>query len=343
MIAANWICPSVCRTPALELGKMTRNGFSKPSLSRIAGNPKSMKGPVWGLAITKRLVELMGGSIRLESKVNEGTTFAIRLKEVAAPSIDSFVESESADRPPVIFETASVLVVEDNATNRVLIRELLEEVGLRVLEAENGKIGLELAIENEPELILMDISMPVMNGVEATRQIWSVSQLAKTPIVVLTASMRKEDRDTEDDPEWDGYLTKPIQRNVLFDELKRFLPHRIDSSQGTTITAVPDAKAMSKDQEAFIGDASRLSELVRRLETDMRTEFENCSKRLRMTRVQQFAEALRTMGQEYQSGMVVRFARNLEQSVNNLDIAEIKENLKGFPPIVETLKQQIAI
>jgi two-component system cell cycle response regulator DivK len=117
----------------------------------------------------------------------------------------------------------TILVVEDSALNRKLVETVLKPHGYRVILAENGQDGVEVALREKPDLILMDVMMPVMNGYEATQQIKRQSDMAAVPIVALTASAMPHERERAMQAGCDGYITKPIDTRAFLGQVKEFL------------------------------------------------------------------------------------------------------------------------
>ena len=115
-----------------------------------------------------------------------------------------------------------ILVVEDVDMNRELVVQLLED-NYRVIEAVNGQEGLEIAERERPELILMDLSLPVMDGWEATRKLKANNELKSIPVIALTAHARVGDEEKAKDAGCDDYLTKPIDENELFSKIAKYL------------------------------------------------------------------------------------------------------------------------
>ncbi|HLF25947.1 MAG TPA: response regulator [Anaerolineae bacterium] len=119
--------------------------------------------------------------------------------------------------------TLTVLLVEDSPLNRKLVETVLKPYGYRLLTAENGQVGVELAMREIPDLILMDVMMPVMNGYDATRRIKDHRETARIPIVALTASAMPHERDQALEAGCDGYISKPIDTRVFPGQIKQFL------------------------------------------------------------------------------------------------------------------------
>ena len=119
-----------------------------------------------------------------------------------------------------------VLIVDDNEKNVKLARDVLRFAGFRTLEAEDGGEGVSLAVEHRPDLVLMDIRMPDMNGVEALRLLRGDERTAQIPIVALTSSTMKGDREQFLDEGFDGYLQKPISVREFPDQVRSFLAGR---------------------------------------------------------------------------------------------------------------------
>jgi two-component system cell cycle response regulator DivK len=116
-----------------------------------------------------------------------------------------------------------VLIVEDNTSNIKLFRELIGIVGYETLEAYDGKQGIEMAKAHKPDLILMDISMPVMDGLEATRILKSDPQTKNIPIIALTSHAMKGDEEKVRAAGCEGYMTKPIDTRNFLKEVRKYL------------------------------------------------------------------------------------------------------------------------
>jgi len=116
-----------------------------------------------------------------------------------------------------------ILYIEDDLHNRVLVRRVLEAAGFSIIEAENGPVGLQLAQEQAPDLILIDINLPKMDGYEVTRRLKEIKPLARIPIVAMTANVMKGDREKTLDAGCDGYIQKPIDVDLLPAQINRFL------------------------------------------------------------------------------------------------------------------------
>ena len=121
---------------------------------------------------------------------------------------------------------AHILYIEDDFRNRLLVQRILVAYGYSVVEAETGTDGIRLAQEVDPDLILMDINLPEMDGYEATARLKKIDKLAGVPIIAMTANVMKGDREKTMEAGCDGYIQKPIDVDLLPDQIEKFLAAR---------------------------------------------------------------------------------------------------------------------
>ncbi len=182
---------------------------------------RSYGGTGIGLAVSYRLVSLMGGEMHVRSRKGEGSCFAVEIP----------LQSEAVDASPPVEELAGhrVLLVDDQAINRQVAREIMEDWGLEVIEAENGAHALRLLEEQACDLVLMDLLMPEMGGLEAARRIREQERFAALPIVAMTGNGGEEDRAQCLAAGMDDVLVKPID----FDGLPQRLAAWLHCHEGT--------------------------------------------------------------------------------------------------------------
>lgn len=167
-----------------------------------------------GLTIARRMANIMGGDITVTSKLAEGSCFTLEIEaevvEWAKPVAAAEVHAEIEDG-----ESLRVLVVEDHPVNRMILEAWMSSASHVTSTAENGQIAVDIAKDQPFDLIIMDVNMPVMDGLTATRMIREGGQNAGTPIVVLSASARHEDHEAGLQAGADAYLNKPIDFGAL--------------------------------------------------------------------------------------------------------------------------------
>jgi two-component system sensor histidine kinase EvgS len=179
-----------------------------------------------GLSICKNLADLMDGSIEVESEPGKGTLFRVRLPAGIVEAAD--ISAPKVIKPRVIGlapgqKTRRILIADDHAENRLLLKTLLEGIGFSAVEAENGKEALEAVRKETPDFVWMDMRMPVMDGYEAVRRIRQLPKGDELPVVALTASVFSNQRPQILEAGCDDMIFKPYKEHEIFEAMARFL------------------------------------------------------------------------------------------------------------------------
>jgi len=230
--------------------------FDKFSQEDGASN-RRFEGTGLGMSITKELVQLMGGNILAKSKKGSGTQISF---EIDLPIGDeSKLVGKNINKVDAnCFDGIKVLLVEDNEMNRYIAIQSLNYVGCMVTEAENGLEAIKQVENNDFDLILMDIQMPLMDGVEATKQIRSVLRKS-TPIVALTANAFKHDLDLYLSVGMNDYLIKPYREEELYSKIAiytekeedKLLPEDLNQKK-SKLYDLTELRELSRSDETFI-------------------------------------------------------------------------------------------
>jgi CheY-like chemotaxis protein len=190
---------------------------------QVGDQRRQTTGTGLGLAISRQLVRLMGTEIQVNSVFGKGSTFWF---EVTVP-----VVLEERATPPVHMRTLigykgrrqKVLIVDNDATNRLILRHLLDPLGFVGFEAENGQEAVDRARTIQPDVILIDLFMPVMNGFEAVQQIRQILELADVIVIAISASAFETDQQKSRMVGCDAFLAKPVDAKHLFTVLETYL------------------------------------------------------------------------------------------------------------------------
>ncbi len=278
-----------------------------------------------GLSISKRLVELMGGRLSVQSQINKGSTFTVSLDrvEVVEGVGNNVCRQAQAEANPEKFAEAVVLVVDDVEPNRRLVSDLLSGSALTIMEAVNGREAVNIVRENAVDLVLMDLRMPVMDGYEAAAIIKSESLI---PVVALTASVMKDDLDQLKTEHFDGYIRKPFNRAELFQTLGEFLGYnkRADS--------VPEKGV----PELTASESAVVSSVLEFMQGKM-SAWEKIKETNNVSDVKRWASELNAYAHEKKFRPLANYAAQLLNKVEVFDIKAIASLLNDYPALYENL------
>ncbi len=216
---------------------------------QVGDSAHKSEGTGLGLAISRKIVEMMGGQIKVESTYGKGSKFWFDLDLREATN---WMESASLESRQTVVgyqgEKRKILIVDDRWENRSVIVNMLDPIGFEVIEAGNGQEGLEKAHECQPDLIITDLAMPVMNGFEMTQRLRESPSFRNTIIIASSASVFSFDRQQSREAGCNDFVPKPVQSEELLNQLQNYLDLEwiYEPKDGLTIQTQDVSVPMSK-------------------------------------------------------------------------------------------------
>ena len=214
---------NVCDT-GIGMNEHQQQDVFKSFTQADSSTARKFGGSGLGLSISKALIELMGGSISVKSVLDKGSDFCFNVITANLESDDLQPADDDLSAALIQkYDNYSLLLVEDNEINQEIAKAVLEEMGFMIDLANNGKEGIEAFDKKHYDLIFMDIRMPVMDGIEATREIRKIEQEnadagagnSRIPIIAMTANAMQADKDATHDAGMDGHISKPIDTDEI--------------------------------------------------------------------------------------------------------------------------------
>ena len=284
---------------------------------------KKYGGTGLGLTITRRLVEMMNGKISIRSEAGAGSVFRFVFPDVKITTAASGEPVAPVEQAYDLehFAPCKVLVADDIVMNRDLIRAFFFETGHELIEAADGREALELARKERPDIILMDVRMPVMDGVQATRALKSDPELKSIPVIVVTASAMQSEEETLRTI-CDGYLRKPVSRADLAAKMRPFCRLR---AKGAALESAAAQAPRTLDAEA----RAKLPALLQALEK-CRTHWQTLVQAPLVSEVEEFGRRLLALADEHTNPLLRDYAAKLKGSAARFDMIGMETTLQAF-------------
>ena len=278
---------------------------------QVSDSRRRLGGTGLGLAISRQFVRLMGGDIQVQSRVDQGSTFWFELNlpiikpEVVASHAPGVVGYEGARK--------KILVVDDVAENRAVTVDMLSQLGFEMSEAVSGEDGLEKAQVLLPDLILMDLIMPGIDGLETTRGLRQLPMLKHVPIIMLSASAAQSDQENSLLAGANVFLSKPVDFDSLLVQIAALLHLNLiyELSQAAPVSEGTEATppvALPEDQLEALYRLARLGNMQDILEWSNRLEALDA-------RYKPFVSQLRALAKGYQSKAILNFVKKYRETV----------------------------
>lgn len=286
-----------------------------------------------GLTISRRLTQMMGGMVEVTSELEQGSTFTLIFPEITVTQTTEIAPSLTRKNHDLSqFTALKILIVDDVQSNRDLLYAYFNATPHQIIMADNGAIALKLAVEHHPDLILLDLVMPQMDGQTVLQVLKENPLTAGICVVMVTASIQEQDFE-ELKPVAQGFLRKPVSRQDLFNELQRLFPFQLlvesqPPSQPQTTTLAMSPQALEK-----------LPELIELLQQEEASVWKTLHQTLLIDQLRVFALRLQNLSQLYECPDLSEYANMLKSQIDTFDLAHLADTVANFPEISKKLQK----
>lgn len=312
-------------------------GIADEDLSRIfesfrqqhQQDTKKYEGTGLGLSISKKLVEIMNGEIKVESKLGVGSIFTVTLTNIEIPEkrVDA-IGLGNADHV-AYRENKRILVVDDLEINRFLIQEILGGVGYEVISSKSAEEGIRLSESENPALIIMDIVMPDMNGIDATKIIKQNNKTSNIPVIAMTALGAGDESTLENEGLFDGFISKPTNRMKLIGEIEKL----IGKAEDVRYTECDNSTLEEIGKKLTEKDRENLYEVLVPLVSSLKLGIKG-------NKTNELSALLIHYGNEFQIKYFIVIGRVLKEAAECFDIVRVNMCLMQIEKCLFTLRKK---
>jgi PAS domain S-box-containing protein len=318
------------RDTGIGISKEMQEEIFNPFIQGQGQNVKKYGGTGLGLAISQRLVQLMNGTIELDSQLNKGSSFKIKIPGVSyLRDFEKRTEEIHLDPADILFEKATILVADDVEHNRKYLIDALRKADIEIVEAEDGQQAFFLAKKIVPDLIITDIRMPILDGFDLLNKLKSDDELKHIPVIAYSASVMKAQKDRISKSEFAGLLIKPVQVTELYLELMNNLPYKSTKAPG---------REQSVPKMNLTKEISDLPGLIHALDTHFKDVWVTFGIRQPIGEVRDFGYQLERLGKNHNAAIIIGYGEELVGAADSFNIEAILNLIRKYHGIVESLK-----
>jgi CheY-like chemotaxis protein len=288
---------------------------------QVGDHNRRAQGTGLGLAISSKIIQMMGSAIQVKSQPDKGSMFWFDLELLQADDwIQAAVSFNWGRIIGILGKKPKILIVDDRWENRSVIINLLESIGFEMAEAINGQEGLEKAAQFNPDLIITDLAMPVMDGFEMMKHIRQSALLQNVVIIVSSASVYDIDQHTSLDAGGNDFLPKPVQVDELLQKLKKHLnlewiyENSSEFSNPYSTTLIENGQEKDNVNELIAPSCEELAILL------------DLVKKGRLPSILEYLEQLERVDEKF-----IPFAQHLRQLVKSFQVKKIRQFLELYP------------
>ncbi|NQU35015.1 MAG: PAS domain S-box protein [Bacteroidetes bacterium] len=277
-----------------------------------------------GLTITKQLVELMNGTISLESQVKKGSKFTVRLTRVSIGKESAMKEYHLVtDFDSIHFEKATVLIVDDVQSNILVLKGLLETFNFEFMQALGGEEALELMKKRKPDIIFSDLVMPGMTGYELLKKIKENPDWVDIPVIVVTASAFENEKQKALSFGFNGYIRKPINSFFVLKYLKNHIKYTLDE------------KDVEIESRLLPENVILVPEVIAEINNKIVPVLNQLQKIRPKKKVEQLANLISEMGSLHRIDSFVKFGIELKFAMESFNVEKEKNLIHQFTSLIE--------
>ncbi len=274
-----------------------------------------------GLAISKRMTEAMGGEISVKSVPGKGSEFTVTLKNILKADLPAGDKENNLTLfSDIRFYESTILIVDDIRDNRKLLLDALESTGARLLEAENGDEAVLIAMQEKPDIILMDLRMPVMDGWEAAKELKQSPATSKIPCIAVSASVKIGNSGNEIPEKFEEFLMKPVVFDQLFGVLSRYLNRAKEEKQ---VAAVKVANAFEMKKEW----SDELKQIVTK---ELLPLYHLVMKEQVVDDMEEFGRKLISAGQKFNDDLLENTGNKICEYADLFDVDKLTQTMHEF-------------